>query len=223
MGASSGGATSVGGGRLTARAAPGSTLRFGGWGENDSGIIGKRSIFVPLLAALWLSCVVALDLCEVDEFTPISVSDAQTELRQMEQVMETRFRHVPGRDAFEAASGAISNFNASCQAKGRSFEDWRTKLDDELRSIRRQEDELKTMDAGLKAGAQRRGDRPALEAYNARIRQRKQLVEKLNARNTAYKAAVESYNGAIQKFNSEVGEPTREVGGRGEGRRRPCE
>ena len=145
----------------------------------------------------------ALDLCAVEEFAPISVSEAQSELRQMEQVMEARFRHMPGRDAFEAASGAISNFNASCQAKGRAFEDWRTKLDNELRAIRRQEEEVKTMDAGLKAAAARQGDRPAPEAYNARMRQRSQLVERLNARNRAYKMAVESYNGAIQKFSSE--------------------
>ena len=158
---------------------------------------------MPLLAALWLSCVVALDLCAVDEFPPIGVSEAQTQLREMEQVMEARFRHMAGRDDFEAASGAISNFNASCQTQRRVFEDWRTKLDDELRAICRQEEKVKTMDAGLKASAPRQGDRPAVEAHEARIGQRNQVVEKLNARNSAYKVAVESYNGAIQKFNSE--------------------
>ena len=170
---------------------------------DNSGIFNTRFISVPLLAALLLSCVVAFDVCAVDEFTPISVSEAQTELRQMQEVMEARFRHMAARDAFEAASGAISSFNASCQAKGRAFEDWRTRLDDELRAIRRQEEEVKAVDAGLKADGLRPGDRAVLEAHNARIRQRNQLVEKLNARNRAYKMAVESYNGAIQKFNSE--------------------
>lgn len=167
------------------------------------GICSKRSIFVPLLATLWLSCNLVLDLRAVDEFPPISVSEAQAQLREMEQVMEDRFRHMPGRGALEAANGAISSFNTSSRAKGRAFEEWRTKLDDELRAIRRQEEELKAVDAGLKADGPRRSDPAAVEAYNARVRQRNQLVEKLNGRNKAYKTAVESYNTAIQKLNSE--------------------
>ena len=158
---------------------------------------------MPLLAAWWLSCVLALDLCAADEYAPIGVGEAQAQLHEMEQVMEARFRHVPGRDAFEAARGAISNFNASCQAKGRALEEWRTKLDSELRMIRGQQEELKGMDARLKAASPKRGDGGALETYNARVRERNQLVEKLNARNSTYKTAVESYNAAIQKFNGE--------------------
>ena len=184
---------------MTRRVPPCGSLAVG----DNGGICSRQFIFVFLLAAWWLSCVVALDLCAADEFAPIGVGEAQAQLREMEQVMETRFRNMAGRDALEAANGAIGNFNASSQAKGRAFEERRAKLNDELRAIRRQEEEVKGLDAGLKINAPRRGDQAALDAYNARVRQRNQLVERLDTRNKVYKSAVEAYNAAIQKFNGE--------------------
>lgn len=174
------------------------------WGARDNGgICSKWFIFVCLAAALRFGGVAALDVFAVEEFPPISLGEAQNQLREMEQVMEARFRHTPGRGAFEAANRAVSNFNASCEARGRAFGEWRAKLDTELQAIRQQEAELKRVDVGLKGATPRRGDRAAAESYNARVSERNQLVEKLNARNGAYKSAVESYNAAIQRFNSE--------------------
>lgn len=172
-------------------------------GGDNIGIFRKRPIFVCLMAAFWLSGVAALDLFAVDEFPPISLGEAESQLREMGQVMEARFRHMPGRDAFESANGAISNFNASCEAKSRAFGEWRAKLDAEFQAIRRQEAELKEVDAKLKAATPRRGERAAVESYNARVSERNQLLGKLDARNSAHKGAVESYNRAIQQFNSE--------------------
>jgi hypothetical protein len=63
---------------------------------------------VSLVAAFWLSGFLALDLFAVDEFPPISLGEAQDRLRDMERVMEARFRHVPGHDAFEATTASYS-------------------------------------------------------------------------------------------------------------------
>lgn len=152
---------------------------------------------------MWLICGAGLDSGAADEFPPIGVGEAQAQLREMEQVMETRFRHMAGRDAFAAANGAVSNYSAWSQTKERSFREWHGRLDEQLGEIRRQESELRTLDAGLNAGKPRAGDLAALNAYNARVRQRNQLVDEVDARNRAYGTALESYSEAVRKFNKE--------------------
>jgi clan AA aspartic protease (TIGR02281 family) len=166
-------------------------------------LCGIWRIFPSWVAALCLSGVATLDLFAVEEFPPISLGEAQSQLQAMEQVMEARFRHVPGLAVFEAANNAISNYNASCEAKEQGFAERRAKLDAELKSIHQQEAELKGVDARLKATTPRQVDRTAMKSYNARVGERNRLAEKLTARAGAYKTAVASYNAAILQFNRE--------------------